>query len=105
MAKRMWRAVESCMMPGRPGFFRSGQTIELEDEEVTDRHRALFECLTKDEEDKVKEAARDAADPDLKVMRDRLKNAKVSIPRGATREMIIELFNKMATAENIVASP
>ena len=83
MAKRIWVAKMNCQMPFRD--FARGEEIELDDENVTARVKALFEC--RDKEEKVEAAA------DFKVMLARLKAAKIQIPRGATKEKIKELFD------------
>jgi hypothetical protein len=85
----------NCQMPFRD--FLKGDEVVLDDSEVTARVKALFECKDKQEEKK--------NDPDFKVMVDRLKAAKIPIPRGATKEKVKELFDtflvKGALAQNI----
>lgn len=83
MAKRIWVAKMNCQMPFRD--FMRGEEIELDDENVTERVKALFEC--RDKEEKVE------ADADFKVIVARLKAAKIPIPRGATKEKVKELFD------------
>ena len=83
MAKRIWVAKMNCQMPFRD--FAKGEEIELDDENVTARVKALFDC--RDKEEKVE------ADADFKVMVARLKAAKIPIPRGATKEKVKELFD------------
>lgn len=83
MAKRIWVAKMNCQMPFRD--FIKGEEVELDDNDVTARVKALFDCRDKEENDK--------ADADLKVMIARLKAAKIPIPRGATKEKVKELFD------------
>ena len=83
MAKRIWVAKMNCQMPFRD--FLKGEEIELDDENVTARVKALFDC--RDKEEKVE------ADADFKVMLARLKAAKIPIPRGATKDKVKELFD------------
>lgn len=83
MAKRIWVAKMNCQMPFRD--FMKGEEIELDDANVTERVKALFEC--RDKEEKVD------ADADFKVIVARLKAAKIPIPRGATKEKVKELFD------------
>jgi hypothetical protein len=83
MAKRIWVAKMNCQMPFRD--FVKGEEIELDDEAVTARVKALFDC--RDKEEKAE------ADADFKVMVARLKAAKIPIPRGATKEKVKELFD------------
>jgi hypothetical protein len=96
MAKRIWVAKMNCQMPFRD--FVKGEEIELDDENVTARIKALFDC--RDKEEKAE------ADADFKVMVARLKAAKIPIPRGSTKEKVKELFDtflvKGALASNIV---
>ena len=84
MAKRIWVAKMNCQMPFRD--FMKGEEIELDDENVTARVKALFECRDKKEE-------KTEYDADFKVMVARLKAAKIPIPRGATKEKVKELFD------------
>ena len=95
MAKRTWVAKMNCQMPFRD--FLKGEEVVLDDSDVTARVKALFECKDKPEEEK--------SDPDFKVMVDRLKAAKIPIPRGATKEKVKELFDTFlvngALAQNI----
>lgn len=95
MAKRTWVAKMNCQMPFRD--FMKGESVELEDDEVTARVKALFECVDKPVEKK--------ADPDFNVMVARLRAAKIPIPRGANKEKVSELFNaflaKGTLAQNI----
>lgn len=86
--KRVWRCKMNCQMPWRD--FLKGETIELTDAEVTPRVKALFECLTPDQVDAEKKAKE--VDPDVKVMVERLKAAKITIKRGATEDDIRKLF-------------
>ena len=83
MAKRTWVAKMNCQMPFWD--FLKGEEVVLDDSEVTARVKALFDCKDKPDEKK--------NDPDFKVMVDRLKAAKISIPRGATKEKVKELFD------------
>lgn len=83
MAKRIWIAKMNCQMPFKD--FMKGEAIELDDENVTSRVKALFECRDKD--DNVD------TDADFKVMVSRLKAAKIPIPRGANKDKVKELFN------------
>jgi hypothetical protein len=96
MAKRIWVAKMNCQMPFRD--FMKGEEIELDDENVTARVKALFDC--RDKEEKAE------ADADFKVMVARLRAAKIPIPRGSTKEKVKELFDtflvKGALASNIV---
>lgn len=95
MAKRTWVAKMNCQMPFRD--FMKGESVELEDDEVTARVKALFECVDKPVEKK--------SDPDFNVMVARLRAAKIPIPRGANKEKVSELFNaflaKGTLAQNI----
>lgn len=95
MAKRTWVAKMNCMMPFKD--FAKGESVVLDDSEVTPRVKALFEC--KDAPEKKDD------DPDFKVMVARLKAAKIPIPRGANKEKVKELFNQFlvegATAPSI----
>ena len=74
-----------------------GRQDELDDNEVTARVKALFECVDKPVEKK--------SDPDFNVMVARLRAAKIPIPRGANKEKVSELFNaflaKGTLAQNI----
>lgn len=96
MAKRIWVAKMNCQMPFRD--FMKGEEIELDDENVTARVKALFDC--RDKEEKAK-----ADDADFKVMVARLKAAKIPIPRGANKDKVKELFKQFlvdgATAPSI----
>ena len=83
MAKRIWVAKMNCQMPFRD--FVKGEEIELDDENVTARVKALFDCRDKEEKAEV--------DANFKVMLARLKAAKIPIPRGATKEKVKELFD------------
>lgn len=65
--------------------FLRGEEVVLDDEQVTARVKALFYCKEGEVEKK--------EDPDTKVMRDRLKAAKVPIPRGEGADKIKELFD------------
>ena len=95
MAKRIWVAKMNCQMPFRD--FMKGEEIELDDESVTERVKALFNCRDKEENAE--------ADADFKVMVARLKAAKIPIPRGANKEKVKELFDtflvKGALAQNV----
>lgn len=95
MAKRIWVAKMNCMMPFKD--FAKGESVVLDDSEVTPRVKALFEC--KDVPEKKDD------DPDFKVMVARLKAAKIPIPRGANKEKVKELFKQFlvegATAPSI----
>ena len=95
MAKRTWVAKMNCQMPFMD--FLKGEEVVLDDSEVTARVKALFECKDKPEEKK--------DDPDFKVVVDRLKAAKIPIPRGATKEKVKELFDTFlvngALAQNV----
>lgn len=95
MAKRTWVAKMNCMMPFKD--FAKGESVVLDDSEVTPRVKALFEC--KDVPEKNDD------DTDFKVMVARLKAAKIPIPRGANKEKVKELFNQFlvegATAPSI----
>ena len=85
---RKWRAKCNCMMPWKD--FSRGDIIELDDEAVTERVKALFECLTPDEEKKIEEENK--VDLDYNVMMARLKQAKITIPKSPTKKVITELF-------------
>lgn len=95
MAKRTWVAKMNCQMPFRD--FLKGESVELDDGEVTARVKALFECVDNPVEKK--------SDPDFNVMVARLRAAKIPIPRGANKEKVSELFNaflaKGTLAQNI----
>lgn len=82
---RTWRAKMNCQMPWRD--FQRNETVELRDSQVDARVKALFECLTPEE------AKPKKTDPDIKVMVERLKAAKITIKRGATEDDIRRLFN------------
>lgn len=82
---RTWRAKMNCQMPWRD--FNRNETVELRDSQVDTRVKALFECLTPEE------AKPKTTDPDIKVMVERLKAAKITIKRGATEDDIRKLFN------------
>lgn len=77
--------------------FLKGESVELDDNDVTARVKALFECVDKPVEKK--------SDPDFNVMVARLRAAKIPIPRGANKEKVSELFNaflaKGTLAQNI----
>ena len=90
MSKKLWRAKMRCQMPWRD--FEKGEMIELEDDDVTVRVKELFECLTPEEA----KAADDAknGDPELKVMIERLKAAKIPLKRGIKPDEVRELFKK-----------
>ena len=77
-------------MPWRD--FEKGEMIELDDKDVTVRVKALFECLTPDEAKAADDAKR--GDPDLKVMIERLKAAKIPLKRGINPNEVKELFKK-----------
>lgn len=85
---RTWKANMDCDMPFRD--FRKGETVELDDSQVTPRVKALFTCLTP-EQVKAENAKPDA---DMKVMIERLKAAKIPIRRGATKADIRKLFDE-----------
>ena len=87
---RTWKAKCACSMPWRD--FACGETCELDDEAVTDRVKALFVCLNEDEKAAMDEAKRE--DPTFNVMLQRLKQAKVQIPRGANKAVIERLFRE-----------
>jgi len=95
MAKRTWVAKMNCQMPFRD--FLKGESVVLDDNDVTERVKALFECQDKPAEKK--------NDPDFNVMVARLRAAKIPIPRGANKEKVSELFNtflaKGTLAQNI----
>lgn len=86
--KRTWKAKTACSMPWRE--FAAGETCELDDGEVTPRVKALFDCLTQEEVAMAAEAAK--PDPDFEVMVQRLRQAKVTIPKKATKAEIRSLF-------------
>ena len=89
--KRTWKAKTACVMPWHD--FKAGAMCDLEDEQVTDRVKSLFVCLTPDEAEKEKAPAK--ADPEYDVMLQRLKQAKITIPRGAGKDEVKELFAAM----------
>lgn len=86
--KRIWKAKISCQMPWRD--FEKGETVELDDERVNERVKALFDCMTPDG-GAVKEEKRD---PDLEVMVARLKAAKIPMKKNITPKQIRELFDQ-----------
>lgn len=88
---RTWKAKAACMMPWHD--FKAGETCELDDEAVTDRVKALFVCMTPDEVQAEKEKEEAKSDPTYNVMLQRLKQANVTIPRGANKAKIRELFD------------
>jgi hypothetical protein len=94
MAKRTWVAKMNCMMPFRD--FAKGESIILDDSEVTPRVKALFECEDPPEEKD--------NDPDLRVMVARLKAAKIPIPRGAKNVTIKELFDTFLVKGSLASS-
>lgn len=104
MAKRIWRAKMNCQMPWRD--FLKNETTELDDENVTQRVKDLFECLTP-EEVAAEESAK-KGDPDVKVMVSRLKAAKIPMKRGITVSEVRGLFDKFlaegTTAGQIASS-
>ena len=77
-------------MPWRD--FACGETVELDDEQVTERVKALFVCLTPDEKAALDESKK--VDPTYNVMLQRLKQAKVQIPKGANKAAIERLFKE-----------
>ena len=77
-------------MPWRD--FEKGETIELDDNDVTVRVKELFECLTPEEAKAADDTKR--GDPELKVMIERLKAAKIPLKRGISPEEVKELFKK-----------
>ena len=103
MAKRMWRAKMNCQMPWHD--FIKNETIELDDNDVTQRVKDLFECLTPEEVKAEESAKKD--DPEVKVMVSRLKAAKIPMRRGITASEVRVLFNKFlvegTTAEQIAS--
>ena len=90
--KRIWKAKTACMMPWKD--FRSGETCELDDSQVDDRVKALFVCMTPDEVKKDEERKSEMNDPSFKVKVQRLKQANVTIPKGANRDQIDRLFEE-----------
>ena len=90
MSKKLWRAKMRCQMPWRD--FEKGEMIELDDNDVTVRVKELFECITP-EEAKASEDAK-KGDPDIKVMIERLKAAKIPMKRGVKPEEVKELFKR-----------
>lgn len=84
---RTWKANMDCDMPFRD--FRKGETVELDDSQVTPRVKALFTCLTPEQVEQSKEKP----DPDFKVMVERLKAAKIPLRRGITKAEVRKLFN------------
>ena len=90
MSKKLWRAKMRCQMPWRD--FEKGEMIELEDNDVTVRVKELFECLTPEEAKAADDAKK--GDPELKVMIERLKAAKIPMKRGINPDEVRELFKK-----------
>ena len=88
--KRIWKAKMTCQMPWRD--YAKGETVELDDADVTVRVKELFECMTPDEVKAEEEAKK--PDPDFKVMCERLKAAKIPLRRGITKTEVKELFDK-----------
>ena len=88
--KRVWKAKCRCQMPWRD--FEANETVELLDSEVTPRVKALFDCLTPEEAKALDDSKK--VDPELKVMIERLKAAKIPVKRGATKEEIKKLFDE-----------
>lgn len=86
--KRIWKAKISCQMPWRD--FERGETIELDDKDVTERVKALFTCMTPDG-GTIKQEKKD---PDLEVMVARLKAAKIPMKKNITPKQIRELFDQ-----------
>lgn len=72
--------------------FECGETVDLDDGQVTDRVKALFTCLTQDEKAAIDETKK--VDPTFNVMLQRLKQAKVQIPKGANKAVIERLFQE-----------
>lgn len=96
---RTWRAKMNCIMPF--GDYRKDDVIELSDAQVDARVKALFECLTPEEKERDEKAKK--TDPELKVMLERLKAAKVPLKRGMSEEEIRRLFNEfLATSSTKV---
>ena len=75
-------------MPWRD--FEKGETVELDDEQVNERVKALFDCMTPDG-GTIKEEKKD---PDLEVMVARLKAAKIPMKKNITPKQIRELFDQ-----------
>ena len=90
MSKKLWRAKMRCQMPWRD--FDKGEMIELDDKDVTVRVKELFECLTPEEAKAADDAKK--GDPELMVMIERLKAAKIPMKRGIKPEEVKYLFNK-----------
>ena len=90
MSKKLWRAKMRCQMPWRD--FEKGEMIELDDNDVTVRVKELFECLTPEEARAAEDAKK--GDPDIKVMIERLKAAKIPMKRGVKPEEVKELFKR-----------
>ena len=90
MSKKLWRAKMRCQMPWRD--FEKGEMIELDDNDVTVRVKELFECLTPEEAKSAEDAKK--GDPDIKVMIERLKAAKIPMKRGVKPEEVKELFKR-----------
>lgn len=99
--KRIWRAKMNCQMPWRD--YAKNETVELDDAQVDERVKALFECLTP-EEVKAEEDAK-KGDPDMKVMVSRLKAAKIPMKKGISKAEVKDLFDRFlgsgATATQI----
>ena len=90
MSKKLWRAKMRCQMPWRD--FEKGEMIELDDNDVTVRVKELFECITPEEAKAAEDAKK--GDPDIKVMIERLKAAKIPMKRGVKPEEVKELFKR-----------
>lgn len=83
---RVWRAKMNCIMPWRD--FQRGETVELKDSQVDARVKALFECLTPEE------AKPKKIDPDIKVMVERLRAAKIPMKKNIGEKEIRSLFER-----------
>lgn len=88
MAKTTWRAKCRCMMPWRD--YECGETVELDEGDARlddERFRTLFERVDGPPAD-------EPQDPSYNVMVQRLRQAKITIPKGSTRDQVRELFRK-----------
>lgn len=90
--KRVWKAKIACMMPWKD--FRQGETCELDDNQVDERVKSLFVCLTVDDVKKEEDRRAEMNDPSFRVKVQRLKQANVTIPKGANKEQIDRLFEE-----------
>lgn len=91
---KKYRCVLSCYMSGF-GIVRAGQVIEFGDDAAkSSRVKKNFVCMTKD--DIRKDEDKKALEKDLtyKAKVERLKDAKVNVPRNVSKETIDKLFKE-----------